>query len=161
MFGLTRSIPVNDPSNPDLPVLDRGQVWRGLVLKAENALPFVAGMTQCDVIEREGNVLVRDVVFRGELGRERVTLYPEHRVQFDRLSGMTRGTILNEIEDEDGVLALRFTFSLWREDMPHGSPEEQAYARQMENDYLGAVQSTLDAIRRWVKEVAVATSQPA
>ena len=33
-----------------------------------------------------------------------------------------------------------------------GSPEEQAYASQMEVDYLGAVQATLTAIRKWVKE---------
>jgi hypothetical protein len=153
MFTLTRAIPVNDPSNPDLPVLSRGQVWRGLALKAENALPFVAKMTHCEIVEREGNVIVRDVVFRGEPARERVTHYPEHKVQFDRLSGKTRGTILNEIEeDSQGELSLRFTFSLEREDISPGSPEEQAYARQVESDYLGAVQSTLDAIRRWAKE---------
>ena len=156
MFELTRTIPVNDPNNPDLPVLTRSQVWRGLALKAENALPFVAKMTHCEIVEREGNVIVRDIVFRGEPGRERVTLYPEHKVQFERLSGRTRGTILNEIEeDSQGALGLRFTFCLEREDIAPGSPEEQAYARQIENDYLGAVQSTLDAIRRWVEEGAI------
>ncbi|TMD33259.1 MAG: DUF1857 family protein [Chloroflexi bacterium] len=138
MFTMTRSIPVNDRSNSDMPVLNRDQVWKGLELKAENALPFVPKMTKCDTIERGDNYLVRDIVFRGEPARERVTFYPKRMVQFDRLSG--------------SELSLRFTFSLEKEGIPPDSSEEQAYARQMEGDYLGAVQATLTAIRQWVKE---------
>jgi Domain of unknown function (DUF1857) len=153
MFTMTRSIPVNDRNNPDQPILTRHQVWRGLVLKAENALPFVPKMTKCETFERGDNYLIRDVVFRGEPARERVTFYPEQKVQFDRLSGNTLGTILNEIEEDDKEnLFLRFTFSLEKEGIPPNSPEEQAYAKQMEGDYLGAVQATLTAIRQWVKE---------
>jgi hypothetical protein len=153
MFTMTRSIPVNDRNNPDQPTLSRNHVWRGLVLKAENALPFVPKMTKCETFERGDNYLIRDVVFRGDPARERVTFYPEQKVQFDRLSGNTLGTILNEIEEDNkGNLFLRFTFSLEKEDIPPNSPEEQAYAKQMEGDYLGAVQATLNAIRQWVKE---------
>lgn len=153
MFTLTRSISVNDASNPDFPVLNRDQVWKGLELKAENALPFVLQMTECNTIERGDNYLVRDIVLRGEPARERVTFYPKHRVQFERLSGSTLGTIKNEIEeDEHGALSLRFSFALEKEGIPPDSPAEEAHARQMEGDYLGAVQSTLTAIRRWVKE---------
>jgi hypothetical protein len=153
MFTMTRSVPVNDRSGPDTPVLNRDQVWKGLELKAENALPFVPKMTKCDTIERGDNYLVRDIVFRGEPARERVTFHPKRMVQFDRLSGSTLGTIKNEIEeDAGGELSLRFTFSLEKEGIPPGSSEEQAYARQMEGDYLGAVQATLSAIRKWVKE---------
>src|SRR5437763_2270665 len=153
MFTMSRSIPVNDKSDHDILVLNRDQVWKGLELKAENALPFVPKMTKCDTIERGNNYLVRDIVFRGDPARERVTFYPKRMVQFDRLSGNTLGTIKNEIEeDANGVLALRFTFSLEKEGIPPDSYEEQAYARQMEGDYLGAVQAPLSAIRKWVKE---------
>ncbi len=153
MFTMTRSIPVNDKNNPDQPTLSRNHVWRGLVLKAENALPFVPKMTKCETFERGDNYLIRDVVFRGDPARERVTFYPEQKVQFDRLSGNTLGTILNEIEEDNkGNLFLRFTFSLEKEGLLPNSPEEQAYAKQMEGDYLGAVQATLNAIRQWVKE---------
>ncbi|SRR5579883_424384 len=162
MFTMTRSIPVNDRSNTDLPILNRSQVWRGLVLKAENALPFVPQMTECHTFERGDNYLVRDIVFRGDPARERVTFYPEQKVVFERLSGNTLGTILNEIEEDDaGNLSLRFTFSLEKEDIPANSPEEQEYARLMEGDYLGAVQATLNAIRRWVKEDTLESSSSA
>jgi hypothetical protein len=153
MFTMSRSVPVNDKADPNIPVLNRDQVWKGLELKAENALPFVPKMTKCDTIERGDNYLVRDIVFRGEPASERVTFYPKRMVQFDRLSGSTLGTIKNEIEeDASGELSLRFTFSLEKEGIPPGSSEEQAYATQMEGDYLGAVQATLSAIRKWVKE---------
>jgi len=153
MFTMTRSVPVNDRNDPNIPVLNRDQVWKGLELKAENALPFVPKMTKCDTVERGDNYLVRDIVFRGDPARERVTFYPKRMVQFDRLSGNTLGTIKNEIEeDASGELSLRFTFSLEKEGIPPNSSEEQAYARQMEGDYLGAVQATLTAIRQWVKE---------
>jgi hypothetical protein len=52
MFTMTRSVPVNDRGDPNIPVLNRDQVWKGLELKAENALPFVPKMTKCDTIER-------------------------------------------------------------------------------------------------------------
>jgi len=153
MFTMSRSVPVNDRSNPDLPILNRDQVWRGLERKAENALPFVPKMSKCETFERGENYLVRDIVFRGEPASERVTFYPKKMVQFDRLSGSTLGTIKNEIEeDANGELSLRFTFSLEKEGIPPNSTEEHAYAKQMEGDYLGAVQATLNAIRQWVKE---------
>jgi hypothetical protein len=162
MFTMSRSVPVNDGSNPDLPVLIRSQVWRGLVLKAENALPFVPKMTKCDVLERGDNYLVRDIIFRGDPARERVTFYPEQRVQFDRTAGNVLGTILNEIEEDDaGNLTLRFTFSLEKEGLLAGSSEEQEYAKQMEGDYLGAVQATLNAIRKWVREGTLESQLPA
>ncbi len=59
------------------PMLTRAQVWRGLVMKAENAVPFVPAMTRCEVVERRENQLVREIVLRGERLTERVTFYPE------------------------------------------------------------------------------------
>lgn len=148
MFTVSRAVPVNDESR-DHPTLTRSDVWRGLVMKAENALPFVEGMTYCEVLERGENELVREVEFKGERAKEHVTFEPERKVQFDRLSGRTMGTIKNEIEeDEDGELALRFTFSLEVEGIEPDSDEERAHAETMKEAYLGAVAATLGAIRR-------------
>lgn len=153
MFRLSRAVPVNDPTNADGPALTRSQVWQGLVMKAENALPFVAKMTKCEVLERRENEVIRDIVFRGEPARERVTLYPEHTVRFERLSGKTLGTIENHIEeDEEGELRLRFSFALEREGIPPDSQEEREYADQIGGDYLAAVDATLDAIRKAAAE---------
>ena len=94
MIYVAKEIAVNAPGHPKL---SRSEIWKGLVMKADNALPFVPGMTKCDVIERSANGLVRDIVFRGEDARERVTFYPEEKVVFLRLSGNADGFIVNEI----------------------------------------------------------------
>ena len=44
---------------------DAASKWRGLEMKAENAIPFVDGMSQCDVLERIYNTITRVVTFRG------------------------------------------------------------------------------------------------
>lgn len=146
MIKVSRRIPVNAPGQP---VLTRSDVWHGLVMKADNALPFVPAMTHCQVLEREGtNVFVREIEFRGERCRERVTLKPQERVTFERLDGSVLGTILNDIEDDAEGLGLRFSFGLQLAGEADGSPAEVAYGAVVEKDYLKAVDATLAAIRR-------------
>ena len=149
MFTVDNTIVVNSNSKPDLTQTD---VWRGLVLKGENAMPFVPVMEACDVAERgnEGGAdwLVRQIRIAGNTMHEKVTFHTEHTVEFERLDGINRGTILNEILDQNGELTLRFSFTLAREDMEDGSEEEKAYAAGMEDTYLKAVQSRIDTIRR-------------
>jgi len=153
MFTISRSLPVNDRNNPEQVILTRDQVWQGLVFKAENAVPFVPGMTACEVRERSGQQLVRECVYKGDRLRERVTFHPPRAVDFERLSGNVRGTIRNEIEeDENGALHLCFTFSLAVQGIAHNSPEEHAYATAMEGDYVRAIGATLTTIRQLVAE---------
>src|SRR5438874_1861644 len=91
MICVSKEIAVNRDTDQRHPKLSRSEIWKGLVLKADNALPFVPGMAKCDVIERAANGLVRDIVFRGEGAREKVTFYPEEKVVFLRLSGNADG----------------------------------------------------------------------
>jgi ketosteroid isomerase-like protein len=146
MISVSRSIPANEPGQP---VLTRSDIWRGLVMKADNALPFVPAMTHCEVKSREGsNVLVREIEFRGQRCHERVTLTPERNVRFERLDGDVLGTINNDIEDGASGLALRFSFDLKLAGVPDGSPAEVEYGQTVEKDYLKAVDATLGAIRK-------------
>jgi hypothetical protein len=126
MIFVTHDLPVNEPGEPHL---DRAAVWDGLVLKANNALPFVPSMTFCDVTERH-------------------TLEAPHRVVFTRIAGPVLGTIANEIEGDDDDLRLRFSFALVVAGVQGGSPAEQDYADSMTGDYLKAVAATLNAMRR-------------
>ena len=148
MISLERSLPVN-PSGTTSKV-SRAEVWRGLVLKADNALPFVPSMTYCQVIDRASPLsFVREVEFKGDRMKERVTLEPERKVTFERLAGPVLGTIRNFIdEDAKGELSLRFAFDLEVTGLAAGSPAEKDYAATMEKAYLGAVDATLGAIRK-------------
>jgi hypothetical protein len=146
MIFVTHALPVNVDGQPRL---SRQQVWDGLVLKANNALPFVPSMTYCEVTERHGeNVFDRDIDFRGERFTERITLEQPHRVTFTRIAGPVLGTIANEIEGTDDDLMLRFSFALVVHGVPGGSAAEQEYADSMTADYLKAVAATLNAMRR-------------
>src|SRR3954468_5079815 len=146
MIKVSRRIPVNEPGQPKL---TRSDVWKGLVMKADNALPFVPAMTHCKVLQRESDrVFVREIEFRGERCRERITMTPEQRVEFVRLDGSVLGTILNLIEEDDNGLGLRFSFKLKLAGVADGSTEEIEYGKIVEQDYLKAVDATLAAIRQ-------------
>ncbi len=154
MVHASRTIKVN--SDPSEPRLTRSLVWRGLVMKAENPLPFVPVITSCRVLERRSDGLTREIVDKGDTITEIVTFQPERMVKFERTSGRVLGTILNEIiDDADGELALRFTFTLTVEGMAPGSAAEGDFAAQMEQGYLMAVAATLKAMRRLARQNAL------
>ena len=153
MIYVAREISVNGQRGADDPVLTRSQVWAGLKMKADNALPFVPVMSKCDVIERTPTGLTRDIEIRGEAARERITLYPERKVVFLRLSGPVDGFIVNEIlDDPSGELKLRFSFAVQLIDADSDSTKERDFRAMMERDYLVPVDATLAAIRRAVRE---------
>jgi len=146
MIYVSHQLPAN---GPDLPHLTRADVWDGLVLKANNALPFVPSMTFCEVVARYSDtVFDRDIDFRGQRFTERITLEAPHRVVFTRISGPVLGTIANEIEGADDDPALRFSFALVVAGVQGGTSDEKAYAEGMTGDYLKAVAATLTAMRR-------------
>jgi len=146
MIFVSHALPVNVAGQPRL---DRAAVWDGLVLKANNALPFVPSMTYCEVTERYSDTIFdRDIDFRGERFTERITLERPHRVTFTRIAGPVLGTIANEIEGADDDLRLRFSFALIVPGVARGSAREHAYADSMTGDSVTAVAATLHAMRR-------------
>ena len=151
MISVANSVQVNPPEE-SVP-LTREDVWRGLVLKAENALPFVPAMTVCEVKEQTDTFIVREIEFRGQRFGERITFDPGNSVRFDRTFGPVLGSIRNEIlEDDKGDLLLRFSFDLKLDGVEAGSSAEQEYEATMKQDYLKAAGATLAATRRMVAE---------
>src|ERR1700753_1524845 len=123
MIFVSHQLPVNEPGEPELPADD---VWAALVMKANNALPFVPAMTSCEVTARHSDdVFDRDIDFRGQRMTERITLEQPHRVVFTRIAGPVLGTIANEVEQDDGQLFLRFSFALVVSGVEGGSAEEK------------------------------------
>jgi hypothetical protein len=146
MIFVSHQLPVNEDGQPHL---TQAQVWDGLVMKANNALPFVPAMTSCEVTARlSDTVFDRDIEFRGQRFTERITLQEPHRVVFTRTAGPVLGTIANEVEGSGDDLYLRFSFALVVEGAEGGSQAERDYADGMNVDYLKAVEATLAAMRR-------------
>ena len=88
MYQLSRTVPVNEPKKS---FLSRHDVWTGLLMKANNALPFVPEMKGCDVVEQGDGWLVRDIMLKDVPLREKVTFEPENRVIFERIRGSELG----------------------------------------------------------------------
>jgi hypothetical protein len=146
MIYVSHELPVNEAGHPELTPAD---VWDGLVMKANNALPFVPSMTFCEVTARHGEATFdRDIDFRGQRFTERITLEEPHRVVFTRIAGPVLGTIANEVTGSGDSLKLRFSFALVVQGVAGGSAAEQEYADGMTGDYLKAVAATIAAMRR-------------
>lgn len=148
MFKLSHTLPVDT----EKPRLNQAQIWQGLLLKAENPVPFLDAMSACTVIDRGDNWLLRNFTLRGEEMQERVTFEPKNRVTFERTKSSAMGTILNEIVTlDDGDMGLRFTFTLDVDGLVDGSREETEFAERMSRSYFQGVGSTLAEIRRQVE----------
>ena len=151
MYALSASVLVN----PDgaQPRLSQDQVWRGLVMKAEDAVPFVPGMESCTIIERYDDGFLREVVLRGDRFRERITLTKPVQVHFQRVDTTDHaGWITNVISEGAMGLLLTFTFATNFPGVTPGSPEEVTAGAAMKASYIGAVTATLATVRRLAGE---------
>ena len=113
MFSVEHSVPVNADLAPGAPALTRHHVWLGLVLKAEDAVPFVPAMSYCKVTGRFDNGLFRDIVFGGQAMTEKILFHPEEKVEFIRTAGIEMGTIVNQILEDETARSASASPSPW------------------------------------------------
>ena len=144
---MAASIEAN-PSGEDV-VLTRDQVWRGLVMKAENALPFVPAMQECTVVERFESGLVRRVSTRGERLTERITFTPQVQVLFERtdMAGNRVGWIENVLSEGQHGLLLTFVLNIVLPGVAEGSADEQRRGDAVKQSYVEAIEATLREMR--------------
>ena len=74
-------IQINDPFNPLIDPLSREQLWRGLVLRAENPMLFVMALDGFEIVERGDNMLARELRFGKLTLRDRVRFEPMRQVR--------------------------------------------------------------------------------
>jgi hypothetical protein len=149
MHTLSVAIDVNPPGAARL---TQEQVWRGLVMKAENAVPFVPRMEACDVLERWEGGLLREVVNAGSRFREKITFTPRVEVLFERIgTDDNAGWITNVISESEHGLLLTFTFAVKLPGAAPGTAEERARGEALRDSYVGAVKATLARVRALVR----------
>jgi hypothetical protein len=151
MYTLSVSVDVN-PAGVT-PQLTQEQVWRGLVMKAENAVLFVPSMRSCEVLERHDSGLLREVVNGPHRFREKITFTPQVEVLFERVGTVENaGWITNVISESEHGLLLTFTFSVALPGVAPGTPAERQRGEEMRESYVGAVTATLARVRQLVTE---------
>jgi hypothetical protein len=151
MYTLSVAVDVNPPGAA--PRLTQEQVWRGLMIKAENAVLFVPRMQSCTVLERWSDGLLREVVNDGHRFREKITFAPPVEVLFERVGTEDNaGWITNVISESEHGLLLTFTFAVNLPGTTPGTAEERAKGEVMKASYVGAVKATLARVRQLVSE---------
>lgn len=135
---------INDSSDPGIAALSREQLWRGLVLRAENPLLFVLGLDRFEIIGRSDAEMTRVLHFGGVSLRDRVLFSPMREVRYEiEASEQTQAAALamNIVEPEPGQLLVRFDYET---EAGAGQPDADIIEGMLRQAY---VQSDLDTVR--------------
>ena len=135
-------IQINDPLMPLLDTLTREQLWRGLVLRAEDPTQFVFGLEIATIHSRrhvgEEIELVRTLDFGSFKVDDRVRLLPQIRSEIHTPAGLTWPASRMRIEIEEPQPELLFLRFIYESDEIAGAGElddvttalrKQAYER--------------------------------
>ena len=106
-------IEINDPLNPLIDTLTREQLWRGLVLRAEDPKRFVPHLDECTIGERQAGNFTRRLRYGELVIDDAVFLTPLQEVRFEVPAqgeiAASRLTMAIEAPSE-GVLLVRFSY---------------------------------------------------
>ena len=142
-------VQINDPLNPLIDQLTREQLWRGLVLRAENPLLFVLALDRFEIVERGENTLARVLHFGALSLRDRVEFVPMQQVRYaiEAVADSPAATLTMTIEQPDAEqLFLRFDYETLQRDAP--APLEEFYGNFAKQAYVEADIDTVSIIRR-------------
>jgi hypothetical protein len=76
-------IEINDPLNPLIDPMTREQLWRGLVLHAEQPKLFMPHLDECTIVERSPGELHRSRRFGKLIVEDHVSMTPLQQVRYD------------------------------------------------------------------------------
>jgi hypothetical protein len=106
-------IEINDPLNPLLDTLTREQLWRGLVLRAEDPKRFIPHLDECTIVERSPGSFTRRLRYGELVIDDTVSLVPLQEVRFDvpAQGEIAQSRLTMAIEAPgDAMLLVRFTY---------------------------------------------------
>jgi Acetylaranotin biosynthesis cluster protein L len=146
-------IQINDPFNPLIEPLSREQLWRGLVLRAENPLLFVLALDRFEIVEREENALTRVLHFGQLRLHDRVSFSPMEQVRYEieAAGNSPAATLAMTIEEpEPGQLFVRFDYETLQD--AASAPLDAFYSSFVKQAYVEADIDTISTIRRLTAE---------
>ena len=146
-------VQINDPLNPLIDPLTREQIWRGLVLKAENPLLFVHALDDFVVLARDAGSIDRELRFGRLLVRDRIVFDPPYRMrqEIEASGAVPAATLAISIEEPDAMqLFVRFDYTTLAVD--GGPPVDEIVQGFVKQAYVEADTDTIRTIRRLAVE---------
>lgn len=144
-------VAVNDADVPAAKFLTRAQLWAGLMIRVEDARPFLPGLDRCEILSRGESSVDRRLNFGAVTVDDRASFSPNQWVRFETPTTPTHGGGLLTIqieEPESSSLFLRFTYNTV---FARGSEAEDApYSEFLRQAYIAADVDTVRVIRTLV-----------
>ena len=106
-------VEINSPGNPTIPPLTREQLWRGLVLRAEEAALFVPHLDACEIIARTEFSVSRRLSYGPLVIEDRVTYLAQQQVCYlvAAQNDFSDSSLTMTIEEPiPGALFVRFSY---------------------------------------------------
>ena len=138
-------IEMNDPLNPLMDTITREQLWRGLVLRAEDPKRFVPHLDECTIGERSSGSFSRRLRYGELVIDDTVFLTPLQEVRFEvpAQGDIAKSQLTMTIEaPTEGVLWVRFLYD-------DGNPSAADDIGRMYEDFKKSAyqESDLDTIK--------------
>jgi hypothetical protein len=124
-------IEINDPLNPLIDTITREQLWRGLVLRAEDPKLFVPHLDECTISERSSGSFQRRLRYGDLVVDDTVSFTPLQEVRFDvpAQGEIAQSRLTMRIETPtSAMLVVRFTYD-------DGNPSAGDDAGKMYEDF--------------------------
>jgi hypothetical protein len=146
-------IEINDPLNPLIDTVTREQLWRGLVLRAEDPKRFVPHLDECTIVELESGSFARRLRYGELVIDDRVQLTPLQEVRYEvhAQGEIAESRLSMRIEAPgEGLLQVRFLY----DDGNASANDEMGrmYEEFKKSAYLEADIDTIRIVRQLASE---------
>ncbi len=144
-------IEINNPQDFRITPLTRLQLWRGLVLRAEEPTLFLPQLDSCTITERTDNAISRRLKFGNLIVNDHVYYTKPNQIRFHvpEQNEILASTLEMTIEEPDpGRLFVRFTY----EDTSEETGPEAFYNDFKRSAYKEADIDTIKLIRKMASE---------
>ncbi|PUA17953.1 SRPBCC family protein [Glaciimonas sp. PCH181] len=144
----THLIEINDPLNPLIEPLTSEQLWRGLVLRAEQPMLFVPHLDECQILEKSMECVTRELRYGKVVIRDIVSYLPQLQVRYQvpAQEDIVGSSLTMTIEQpQPDALFVRFSYADdGVETEADIDAEEKMYVEFRRSAYL---QSDIDTVR--------------
>jgi hypothetical protein len=152
----THLIEINDPLNPLIDPLTSEQLWRGLVMRAEQPMLFVEHLDECRLLEKSMESVTRELRYGKVVIRDIVSYLPQLQVRYQvppqqDIVGSRLTMTIEQPQPE--VLFVRFSYA----DEAAAAEDDADSDQEMYDEFRRSayLQSDIDTIRV-IRELAEA-----